>query len=56
MVVLAWALPTGLLWAMLCLRPFVDEQLEALEPHSAHGRVLLVLLPLLLGRTWSVHV
>lgn len=34
----------------------MDEQFEALEPHSAHGRVLLVLLPLLLGRTRSVHV
>lgn len=30
----------------------MDEQFEALESHSAHGRVLLVLLPLLLW-TWE---
>lgn len=36
----------------------MDEQFEALEPHSVHGKVLLVLLPLLcgLGRTWSGHI
>lgn len=37
------------------LGPFVDEQFEALEPCSAHGRVLLVLLPLLLW-TWEDSV
>lgn len=34
------------------LGPFLDEQLKALEPHPAHGMLLLVLLPLLLG-TWE---